>query len=59
MARLKWCGKSAPHKWQHLWLGKPRWEQDQIEKYLINFISSFPNELLGRLQEVIGDNYPR
>ena len=28
--RVKGCGKSAPHGWQHRWLGKPRPEQGQI-----------------------------
>src|SRR5438477_815929 len=28
--RVKWCGKSAPPRWQHRGQGKPRTEQDQI-----------------------------
>jgi len=28
--RVKWCGKSAPRRWQHRWQGKPHPEQDQI-----------------------------
>ena len=30
--RVKRCGKSTPHRWQHLWHGKPHREQDQIEE---------------------------
>ena len=30
MARLKWCGKSAPRDWQQKRHGKPHREQDQI-----------------------------
>jgi hypothetical protein len=30
MARVKWCGKSAPRLWQQRWQGKPHREQDQI-----------------------------
>jgi hypothetical protein len=29
-ARVKRCGKSAPHPWQHGWQAKPRTEQGQI-----------------------------
>ena len=28
--RVKRRGKSSPHLWQHEWLGKPQWEQGQI-----------------------------
>src|SRR3954451_15589804 len=28
--RVKWCGKSAPHREQSRWQGKPHAEQDQI-----------------------------
>src|SRR5271170_3076828 len=30
--RVKWCGKSAPRRWQHRRHGKPHLEQDQIGK---------------------------
>ena len=28
--RVKWCGKSAPRRWQQRRHGKPRLKQDQI-----------------------------
>src|ERR1700735_4301948 len=35
-ARVKWCGKSAPRRWQHRRHGKPHLEQDQIGKHAVH-----------------------
>jgi len=54
-ARLKWCGKSAPHSWQQEWLGKPHREQDQIGAAR----NPFPDSRPGRSREVCGNTHPR
>ena len=47
--RVKRCGKSAPHWWQHRWQAKPRTEQGQIGERVHTARVMLPGRLLDPL----------
>ena len=62
-ARVKWCGKSAPRRWQRRRQGKPHREQDQVGAAGAPERFGAPGEpsrrRSGRSHEALGDERPR